>query len=321
MELDTRIYVAGHRGLVGSAILRRLQSLGYSNLLTRTRRDLNLTQSGPVREFFESERPQHVFLAAAKVGGIHANRSFPAEFIFQNLMLQCNVIDAAYRSGVERLLFLGSSCIYPRDCPQPIREEYLLTGPPEQTNDAYAIAKIAGIKLCEAYNRQYGTRFLAVMPTNLYGPNDNFHLQNSHVVPALLRKAHEAKLGGAPRLEVWGTGRPLRELLHVDDMADASIFLLTRPGEMSNGLPPGPPMVNVGTGTDISIAELAHLICEIVGYEGELRFDPRMPDGAPRKCLDVSRLRAMGWQPRIGLREGLAATYGWFLQHQDSYRS
>jgi GDP-L-fucose synthase len=321
MELDARVYVAGHHGLVGSAILRRLQTLGYHNLITRTHQDLDLTQMGSVRDFFELERPEYVFLAAAKVGGIHANRSYPAEFIYENLMVQCNVMDAAFRTGVERLLFLGSSCIYPRDCPQPIREEYLLTGPLEQTNDAYAVAKIAGIKLCEAYNRQYGTQFLAVMPTNLYGPNDNFHLQNSHVIPALLRKTHEAKLGGAPALEVWGSGRPLREFLHVDDMADASVFLLARPGDVTDGMPPGPPMINVGSGSDVSIADLTHQICDIVGYEGELRFDHAMPDGTPRKCLDVSRLSDLGWRPKIELRDGLGSTYEWFLQHQDSYRS
>jgi len=312
LPADARIYVAGHRGLVGSAIVRRLNDLGYRDLILRTHADLDLTDQAAVRDFFRRQRPSHVILAAAKVGGIHANNTYPAEFIHQNLVIQCNVIDAAYRAGVERLLFLGSSCIYPKAAPQPIREEYLLSGPLEPTNEPYSVAKIAGIKMCDSYNRQYGTRYLSVMPTNLYGPGDNFDLTGSHVLPALMRKFHEGKERGEPAVVVWGSGTPRREFLHVDDMADASVFLLGRE-DFSD-------MVNVGVGSDLTIRALAERIADVVGYRGEIRFDTSMPDGTPRKLLDVSRLRSLGWRPRIDLREGIADTYRWFLEHQGTLR-
>jgi GDP-L-fucose synthase len=321
-----RIFVAGHRGLVGSAIVRRLEDTGYRNLLLRTRDELDLRDSGAVRRLMEQERPSHVFLAAAKVGGIYANDSYPADFIRDNLLVQHAIIDAAYHAGVAKMVFLGSSCIYPKFADQPIREDSLLTGALEPTNEAYAVAKIAGITMCRSYNRQYGTRFISIMPTNLYGMGDNFDRANSHVMPALIRRFHDAKLGGAPEVVVWGTGSPRREFLHVDDMADASIHLMqvwAEPG--ADGATVGGPnavneIVNVGYGDDVSIRELAELVRDVVGYEGELRFDTSKPDGTPRKLLDSSRLRATGWRPRIGLRDGVAATYAWFLEHLEDAR-
>jgi len=302
---STRIYVAGHRGMVGSAIVRRLAAGGYENLVTRSHAELDLTSQNAVSEFFREEKPGYVFLAAAKVGGIHANNIYRAEFIYQNLMIEANIIHAAWQAGVERLMFLGSSCIYPRDCPQPMKEEYLLTGPLEHTNEPYAVAKIAGIKLCESYNRQYGTRYVSVMPTNLYGPNDNYDLDNSHVLPALIRKAHEAKVSGERGLSVWGTGKPMREFLYVDDMADACVFL------MESGIPDG--LFNVGTGEDVTIRELAETVMGVVGLEGTIMLDSSKPDGTPRKLLDVGRMRAIGWQAKTALREGITKTYQDFL--------
>jgi GDP-L-fucose synthase len=307
------IFVAGHRGLVGSAIVRRLQEKGYVNVITATRGELDLLDQYAVHHFMKAQRPEYVFVAAAKVGGIHANNSYPAEFIFENLMIECNLIDAAYRVGINRLLFLGSSCIYPRDCPQPMKEEYLLTGPLEPTNEPYAVAKIAGIKMCEAYNRQYGTQYISVMPTNLYGPNDNFNLANSHVLPALIRKAHEARSHGQPVLKVWGTGNPRREFLHVDDMAAACVFL------MEVGVHSG--LYNVGTGTDVTIRDLAQEVCAVVGFSGRLEFDVTAPDGTPQKLLSVGRLSALGWRARIGLTAGIRDTYEWYLAHQHELRS
>ena len=301
---DARVFVAGHRGMVGSAIVRRLQRGGYGNLLLRGRAELDLTEQSAVERFFAAERPDYVFIAAAKVGGIQANNTFRAEFLYQNLMIESNVIHAAWRTGVERLLFLGSSCIYPRDCPQPIREEYLLTGPLEPTNEPYAIAKIAGVKLCESYNRQYGTRYVCAMPTNLYGPNDNYDLATSHVLPALIRKAHEARERGDSELVVWGSGRPLREFLYVDDMADACVFL------MESGVSEG--LFNVGTGSDVSIRELAQTVMDVVGFRGRIVFDTSQPDGTPRKLLDVSRLGALGWRASMPLREGIRLAHADF---------
>ncbi|WP_126446654.1 GDP-L-fucose synthase family protein [Sulfuricystis multivorans] len=369
MRRDARIYIAGHRGLVGSALMRMLTAKGYTHLITRTHAELDLTDQAAVRAFFERERPEYVFLAAAKVGGILANDSYPAEFIHQNLAIETHVIHEAWRVGVKRLLFLGSSCIYPRDCPQPIKEEYLLTGPLEPTNRPYAVAKIAGIEMCWAYNRQYGTRFLAVMPTNLYGPGDNYDLTTSHVIPAMLRKFHLAKLameknwaaieaderrhgpipadikrdlhatcfeGAPPRVVLWGTGTPRREFLYSDDLADACVFLMNLPDEQFDALltgaplplgegagvraqPPStlgrrnegkhPPLINIGTGHDLTIRELAELVRDVVGYQGEIVFDASKPDGTPRKVLDVSRLAALGWQPRVKLRQGLEQSF------------
>lgn len=313
MNKDAAIFVAGHRGLVGSAIVRRLEADGHSNLLLRTSRELDLRNQAAVEDFFVRERPQFVFLAAAKVGGIHANDTYPADFMRDNLLIQSNVIDAAYRHGASKLLFLGSSCIYPKHAPQPMSEDSLLTGPLEPTNEWYAIAKIAGLKMCQAYRRQYGFNAIAAMPTNLYGPGDNFDLQNSHVLPALIRKFHDAKTQGGAEVVVWGTGTPRREFLHVDDLADACVFLMQRyeSGEL----------VNVGWGEDVSIGELAGLVAGVVGYRGKLRFDSTKPDGTPRKLLDISRLRALGWLPRIHLRDGIEATYRWFAQHQTEYRN
>ena len=305
MNKESKIFVAGHRGLVGSAILRKLRSLGYRNLITRTRDELDLRDQAAVDRFFEAERPEDVFLSAAKVGGILANSTYPADFIRDNLQIQTNVIDAAYRSGSKKLLFLGSSCIYPKHAPQPMKEEHLLTGPLEPTNEWYAVAKIAGIKMAQAYRRQYGFNTISLMPTNLYGPGDNFDLETSHVIPALIRKFHEAKERGEPRVVVWGTGKPRREFLHVDDLADATVFLMQRYD--------GEAFVNVGVGQDISIRDLAELIREVVGFEGEIRFDTSKPDGTPRKLLDVSKLNALGWQARISLRDGLQQTYRWYL--------
>lgn len=299
---DSKIFVAGHRGMVGSAIVRRLAAGGYGNVITRSRSELDLLDQQAVRAFMLAEKPDYIFLAAAKVGGIAANNTYRADFIYQNLMVEANVIHAAHEAGVNRLLFLGSSCIYPRDCPQPIREEYLLTGPLEPTNEPYAIAKIAGIKLCESYNRQYGRQYVSVMPTNLYGPNDNYDLSNSHVLPALLRKAFEAKARGDKVLPVWGSGNPRREFLHVDDMADACVFLMERP-DVTEGL------FNVGCGEDVSIRELAQTILEVVGLDARLEFDASKPDGTPRKLLDVSRMAGLGWHARIGLRAGVETTF------------
>jgi GDP-L-fucose synthase len=299
-----RVFVAGHRGLVGSALVRRLEGKGFDRLLLRTRAELDLTDAGAVDRFFAGERPQYVFLAAAKVGGIVANDTYPADFIRDNLAIELNVIDAAHRHGAEKLLFLGSSCVYPKHAPQPMKEEHLLTGVLEPTNEAYAIAKIAGIKLCEAYRRQYGASFISVMPTNLYGPNDNFDLETSHVLPALIRRFHEAKLSGAPSVTLWGTGTPRREFLHVDDLADACVFAMRNYDAAE--------LVNVGWGRDISIRELAELVARIVGYTGGLAWDTTRPDGTPRKLLDTSRLAALGWTPRIELEDGVRRTYEWY---------
>ena len=314
--------MAGHRGMVGAAIVRALAAQGEPNVLTRTHAELDLTDQAAVDAFFAAERPRQVYLAAAKVGGIHANDTYPAEFIYQNLMIEANVIHAAWRYGVERLLFLGSSCIYPRLAEQPMAESALLTGPLEPTNEPYAIAKITGIKLCESYNRQHGTDFRSVMPTNLYGPGDTFDLANSHVIPALLRKFHEAKEAGAAEVAVWGSGRPKREFLHVDDMAAACVHLMGLDTETYRAqTDPRCSHLNVGTGEDVSIAELARTVGEVVGFEGTIRFDASKPDGTPRKLLDVSRLHALGWQARVGLREGLEQTYRWFLENRTGLRA
>ena len=304
MNKDASIFVAGHRGLVGSAIVRRLQSAGYSNLLLAGRDELDLRVQPAVDDFFSRHRPEYVFLAAAKVGGILANNTRPAEFLGENLAIQTHVIDAAWRHGAQKLLFLGSSCIYPKFAPQPIREDSLLTGPLEPTNEWYAIAKIAGIKMCQAYRRQYGFAAISLMPTNLYGPGDNFDLENSHVLPALMRKFHEAKVNGSPEVVIWGTGSPRREFLHVDDLADATLFLMTNYDS--------PEIVNVGTGEDLTIKELAEMIGRLTGYQGRMVLDASKPDGTPRKLLDVSRLQALGWKAAIPLEQGVAETYRWF---------
>ena len=317
MTPHARIYVAGHGGLVGSAIVRRLRSAGYDNLILRTSGELDLRNQEAVAAFFREERPEYVFLAAARVGGIVANNSYPADFIYDNLMIEANVIHGARQAGAARLLFLGSSCIYPRLAPQPIREDYLLTGALEPTNSPYAVAKIAGIEMCRSYNRQHGTRFLAAMPTNLYGPGDNFDLTTSHVLPALLRKFHEAKGAGSGKVTVWGSGTPLREFLHVDDLADACLFLMDLPEDRYGALlsdPVAPALINVGSGEEVSIRGLADLVREAVGFGGELVFDTTKPDGTPRKLSDVSRLHALGWRHRIGLAEGIASTYAWYVK-------
>ena len=301
MNKEIRIYVAGHRGLVGSAIVRNLNSRGYHNIVARTHRELDLTNQAEVETFFANEKPECVFLAAAKVGGIGANSTYPGDFIMENLLIECNVIRSAFEHHVEKLMFLGSSCIYPKMCPQPIKEEYLLSGFLEETNEAYALAKIAGLKMCQFYNKQYGTKYISVMPTNLYGPNDNYDLNNSHVLPALLRKMHEAKAQNKPYVEVWGTGNPLREFLHVDDMADACGYLMENYE--------GDEFFNVGTGKEISIKDLSDLIKRVVGYEGEISFDIIKPDGTPRKLLDVSRLTAAGWRYKIELEDGIRDVY------------
>ena len=350
---DSRIYVAGHRGLVGGAIVRNLRANGYENILTRSHAELELTEQAAVREFFANERPDYVILAAAKVGGIHANNTYPAEFIRENLAIQTNVIHESYRAGVKRLLFLGSSCIYPRDCPQPMQEEYLLTGPLEPTNRPYAVAKIAGIEMCWAYNRQYGTQYLAVMPTNLYGPGDNYNLENSHVLPAMIRKFYLAKLAiqgdlkaiqkdeathgpippdikeaiglkpdssrltphSQPKVVLWGTGTPRREFLYSDDMADACVFLMSLSDEVYSSLltPHSSPLVNIGCGEDVTIRELAEMVKDVVGFKGKLVFDTTKPDGTPRKLLDIQRLRQLGWQPKTGLHDGIVGAYQDFL--------
>jgi GDP-L-fucose synthase len=315
IQRDARIFVAGHRGLAGSAIVRKLHALGYQNLILRTRQELDLLDSEAVSRFFKEERPEFVFLAAAKVGGILANREFPADFITQNLRIQSNVIENAYRTQVNRLLFLGSSCIYPKLAPQPIGEDQLLAGPLEFTNRSYAVAKIAGIEMCWAFNRQHGTGFLAAMPTNLYGLGDNYDLQSSHVLPALIRKVHEAKQRGEREVTVWGTGTPLREFLCSDDMADACVFLLNLPQQefcKLTGSPETAPLVNVGSGTDLTIRELAKKVCEVLGFEGEIVFDTSKPDGTPRKLMDSSKLFSYGWRPRVSLEDGIRAAYAEF---------
>jgi GDP-L-fucose synthase len=312
-DKNAKIYVAGHRGLVGSALVRRLEAGGFRRLVLRTHAELELADQADVRAFFDEERPDYVFLAAAKVGGIHANSTYPADFITNNLQVQTNVVESARRVGVKRLMFLGSSCIYPRLCPQPMKEEHLLSGPLEPTNKPYAVAKIAGLVMCQAYNRQFGTRFISVMPTNLYGPNDNFHLENAHVLPTLLRRFHEAKSAGTPEVVLWGSGNPRREFLHVDDMADACVFLM--------GLLDAPDLVNIGLGTDVTIRELADMIRDVTGYPGKFRFDTSKPDGPPRKLLDVSQLSALGWKAKIPLREGLESTYRWLKDHASSIRT
>ncbi len=311
MEKGSRIYVAGHLGLAGSALVRSLERHGFSNLVVRSQAELDLQNPAATDAFFAAERPQHVFLAAAKVGGIQANNTYPADFIRNNLQIQTNVIDAAWRNGVERLLFLGSSCIYPRDCPQPICEEYLLTGPLEATNRAYALAKIAGIEMCWSYNRQYGTRYLAAMPTNMYGPGDNYNLETSHVLPALIRKVYEAKRGGRSEVVVWGTGKPLREFLFSNDFADACVHLMSL-DEASFGTllsEDHPPLINVGYGSDVTIRELAETVCRVLDFQGSLVFDASKPDGTPRKLMDSSRLRALGWQPKIDLETGIRLAF------------
>lgn len=312
MNKEDKIYVAGHRGLVGSAIVRNLEANGYSNLITRTSSELNLTSQQAVNDFFADEKPDYIFLAAAKVGGIHANDTYPADFIRDNLLIQTNVIDAAYRNNATKLLFLGSSCIYPKFAPQPMPESCLLTGELEPTNEWYAIAKIAGIKMCQAYKKQYGFNAISIMPTNLYGPGDNFNLENSHVMPALIRKFHDAKEAGADKVEVWGTGTPRREFLHVDDMADASVYLMNHYNENE--------IVNIGVGEDVSIKELAELVKETVGFDGELFFDTSKPDGTPRKLMDVSKLSNQGWKAKIDLKSGVGMTYQWFLDNKDTFR-
>lgn len=306
MNKEAKIYVAGHRGLVGSGIMRKLMQHSYTNIVYRTHRELDLCNQTAVNEFFAAERPEYIFLAAAKVGGILANDTYPAQFIYENVMIEANVIHAAYQYGVKKILFLGSSCIYPRLAPQPIKEEYLLSSELEPTNEAYAISKIAGIKMCQAYNKEYKTNFISVMPTNLYGPNDNFDLASSHVLPALIRKFHEAKINEQPSVEIWGTGKPRREFLHVDDLADACLFLM----EHYDGGEP----INIGTGRDISIADLADLIASVVGYNGKIRYKAEMPDGTMRKMLDVSKIRALGWKYQIPLEDGIAMTYQWYIQ-------
>jgi GDP-L-fucose synthase len=310
-DFDSKIYVAGHRGLAGSAIERRLRAKGYRNIVTRTHAELDLVDQQAVRQFFRTEKPDTVFLAAGKVGGILANDTYPAEFIFQNLAIEANVIDEAYRSGVQRLLFLGSSCIYPRDCPQPIKEEYLLTGPLEPTNRPYAIAKIAGIEMCWSYNRQYGTRYLCAMPTNLYGPGDYYDLEKSHVLPALIRKFHEAKLQKAPTVTVWGSGTPRREFLYSDDMADACIHLMSLPQDRLQAAlgAARPPLINVGSGEDATIAQIAAQVRDAVGSRAEIVYDRSKPDGTPRKLLDIGLVRSLGWAPRMPLLDGVASAY------------
>jgi GDP-L-fucose synthase len=313
MNETDKIYVAGHRGMVGSAITRRLNDLGYKNIVSRTSKELDLTNQAAVNEFFESEKPDYVFLSAAKVGGIYANDTYPADFIRDNLLIQTNVIDASYRNDVTKLLFLGSSCIYPKMAKQPITEDQLLTGPLEPTNEWYAIAKIAGIKMCQAYRKQYGFNAISLMPTNLYGEGDNFHLENSHVIPALIRKFHDAKQADSSSVEVWGTGKAKREFIDVKDLAEAAVFLMLNYDEAE--------IVNVGTGVDVSIAELAALVKKVTGFDGEIVFDTSKPDGTPRKLLDVSKLHKLGWKETISLEDGLTNAYNWFLDNQDDYRN
>lgn len=315
MKLDSKIYIPGHRGMAGSAIKRNLESRGYYNLLTRTHSELDLTNQQAVNKFFETQRPEYIFLAAAKVGGILANSTYPAEFIYKNIMIEANVIHAAYTYGVKKLLFLGSSCIYPRLAPQPLKEEYLLTGELEVTNEAYAIAKIAGIRMCKHYNHQYGTNFISVMPTNLYGQNDNYDLETSHVMAALIRKFHEAKINNAPIVVVWGTGSPRREFLHVNDMADACVYLMENYNYSDIG-----EFVNIGTGKDLTIKELAEFIKEIVGYGGDIVYDTSKPDGTPQKLLDVTKLHNLGWKAQISLKEGVKNAYEWYTTHSSKIK-
>ena len=312
MDKTDKIYVAGHRGLVGSAIVRRMQADGYENLLLRTSRELDLREQSVVRDFFKSEQPDYVILAAAKVGGILANDTYPAEFLYDNLMMEVNVIHAAYLSGVKKLLALGSTCIYPKMAPQPLNEDALMSGPLEPTNEWYAVAKIAGIKMCQAYRRQYGSHFIAAMPTNLYGQGDNFDLEKSHVMPAMIRKFHEAKLAGSDQVTLWGTGSPLREFLHVDDLADACLFLLENYDE--------PGIINIGVGEDLKIAELADIVRDVVGFKGEIVYDTTKPDGTPRKLVDTARINALGWKAKIGLHDGIRQTYEWFLENTGNLR-
>lgn len=316
LPLASKIYVAGHRGLAGSAIVRELQRQGYTNLVTRTHAELDLEDAAATQRFFEQEKPEIVFLAAAKVGGIHANNIYPVDFLMSNLLVEASVCRAAHRAQVQRLIFLGSSCIYPRDCPQPIREEYLLTGPLEATNRPYALAKIAGIEMCWSYNRQYGTKWLAAMPTNLYGPGDNYDLNSSHVLPALMRKMHEAKVSGAAEVVLWGSGKPMREFLYVDDLANALVFLATLDEQRYNALvaPSQCPLINVGTGTDLTIRELAETVAAVVGYKGKFVQDTSKPDGTMRKVMDVSRIRGLGWKATTSLKEGIALTYKKFSE-------
>ena len=315
MEKDSKIYIAGHTGLVGSALVRKFESERFSNLITRSHSELDLAQQSEVEAFFESERPEYVILAAAKVGGIWANNTYPAEFIYSNLAIQTNVIHAAWKTGVKRLLFLGSSCIYPRECPQPMKEEHLLSGPLESTNEPYAIAKIAGVKMCQSYNRQYGTKFLSVMPTNLYGPNDNFDLETSHVLPVFIRKFHEAKIQKKDKVEIWGSGKPYREFLHVDDLADACLCLQSldrsRYDSIINSFPP---VINIGCGRDITIQNLAELVKKIVGYNGKIVNNMTKPDGTPRKLLVIAKASNLGWKPTISLEDGIRMTYDWCLR-------
>lgn len=311
MEKDAKIYIAGHRGMVGSAILRKLKAEGFTNFVVRTSSELDLRNQAAVRDFFETERPAYVFLAAAKVGGIMANNIYRAEFLLDNLQIQNNVIDSAYRTGVKKLMFLGSSCIYPKLAPQPLREDYLLTGTLEPTNEPYAIAKIAGIKLCESYRSQYGSNFISVMPTNLYGPNDNYDLNNSHVLPAMIRKFHEAKVEDKPHVELWGTGSPRREFLHADDLADACYYLMQHYNDSE--------LINIGVGDDITIKALAELIQRVVGYEGQIHWNTDKPDGTPRKLMDVSKLHSLGWKHSIEIEEGIRATYQDFLKKIETY--
>jgi GDP-L-fucose synthase len=310
MDSKGKIYVAGHRGLVGSAIMRRLAAGGYANIVTRTHSELDLTNQSAVNIFFKDERPEYIFLAAAKVGGIYANKTYRSDFIYQNIMIEANIIHAAHRNGAKKLMFLGSSCIYPKHAPQPMKEEYLLTGLLEPTNEPYAIAKIAGIKMCGAYNDQYGTNFMSAMPTNLYGPGDNYDLKNSHVLPALIRKMHDAKIQGACEITVWGSGTPRREFLYSDDLADACVFLMERYNASDIG-----EFVNIGVGEEVTIRQAAELIADVVGFQGQLVFDSSKPDGTPRKLLDVSRLQALGWKARTGFREGIAMAYADYLQN------
>jgi GDP-L-fucose synthase len=307
MQRDAKIFVAGHRGMVGSAIVRCLQAKGYTDVITRSRTELDLLSQQAVHEFVKAEKPDYIFIAAAKVGGINANNVYRADFIYQNLIIEANLINAAHEAGVQRLMFLGSSCIYPKLAPQPLKEDYLLTGPLEPTNEPYAIAKIAGIKLCEAYNHQYGRQYISVMPTNLYGINDNYNLNNSHVLPALIRKAHEAKLRGDDALVVWGTGTPMREFLYADDLADACVYLMEQGYDG--------PLVNIGTGTDVTIRELAETVVDVVGFKGQLTFDSTKPDGTPRKLMDVGRLAGLGWVSKVGLKEGIERAYEDYLKN------
>jgi GDP-L-fucose synthase len=321
MNSKNKIYIAGHNGMVGSAIVKKLREKGFISIITRSSSELDLVNQQNVHNFLQEEKPDYVVIAAAKVGGIHANDSYPAEFIYQNLMIEANLIHGSYLAGVSKLLFLGSSCIYPKESQQPIKEEYLLSGHLESTNEPYALAKIAGIKLCESYNRQYGTDYRSIMPTNLYGPNDNFHPKNSHVIPALIRKFHEAKVNNEPFVEVWGSGKPMREFLHVDDMADASIHIMDIDKKtLESEVDPMLSHINIGTGTDITIKDVAQIVKEVVGFDGEIVFDTKMPDGTKRKLLDVSKIENLGWKPVITLKDGLKETYEWFITNNKVVR-